>query len=532
MTSSTASRDARLISAGTLLSRFSGLARVVVASAVMGTGALGGLYETTNRIPNFLFDLFAGGALQAVLIPAFVRAREEGGPNELRRLADAVSGALTMFLGVVTAAGMAATPLIIRALTAAEPNGGVRSDMNSLGTVFMLIFIPQVMCYGMAVVATAVLAARHRFVAAATAPAINNVVVIAAYWVFWVMRDGKPPSLSLGAGELAVLAGGTTLAVLAFTSVPVWMALRSGEVGRPRLARSVAGASGLHRAGTWAIIQVAGTLVITIGAVVIGNGSENGVGAFLWAQNFLWLPVGLVAAPLATALGPRLVSARSAGDAGDAAGRRDSEGALVLATTGLAASAALLVGLGWPATRLVAFGEAVQSGYAPLAHTLVAFGLGLIGTGLMFFVVRMLFSIDDARGAAVTTGILAVAGIVAMVICADVATRADRAPALAVGFGAAHIFGSAIMLVRYARVSGWVRLRSCARPMVAALCSGAVSCLVTLRLADAFPTSRVGALGAILVCAPIGLLVFGLLTRVIGGTRLSALVHWERTSTV
>jgi len=532
LTGGTASRDARLISAGTLLSRLTGLARVVVASAVMGTGALGGLYETTNRIPNFLFDLFAGGALQAVLIPAFVRAREEGGAGDLRRLADAVSGALTMFLGVVVTAGMVASPLIIRALMAAEPNGTVRGDKNSLGTVFMLIFIPQVLCYGMAVVATAVLAARHRFVAAATAPAVNNLVAILAYWVFWAMRDGRPPSLSLSGGELGVLAGGTTLAVLAFTSIPVWMALRTGDLGRPRLDRSVAGAAGLHRAGTWAIVQVAGTLVVTIGAVILGNGSENGVGAFLWAQNFLWLPVGLVAAPLATAVGPRLVSARSAGAAGDAAGRRDSEGALVLATAGLAASAALLVGLGWPTTRLLAFGEAVQSGYAPLAHTLVAFGLGLIGTGLMFFVVRMLYSIDDARGAAVTTWILAIVGILAMAICADVAMRSDRAPALAVGFGVAHLVGATIMIVRYARVSAWLRLRTCLRPMLSALASGAVSCVVVLVVADAFPTSRPGALAAIAVGAPVGLAVFALLLRVLGGRRLGALVHWERSEAV
>jgi putative peptidoglycan lipid II flippase len=269
--------------------------------------------------------------------------------------------------------------------------------------------------------------------------------------------------------------------------------------------------------------------VITIGAVILGNGSENGVGAFLWAQNFLWLPVGLVAAPLATAVGPRLVSALGAGGDGESAGRRDSEGALILATTGLALSAALLVGLGWPATRLVAFGEAVKSGYAPLAHTLIAFGLGLLGTGLMFFVVRMLYSIDDARGAAVTTWILALFGILAMSIAADLATREDRAPALAVGFGVAHVLGAAIMLTRYARVSGWLRFRSCARPMAAALLAGTAACLVTLRLADAFPISRTGALGAIVVCAPVGAVVFGLLMRVLSGRRLGAIVHWERS---
>lgn len=527
MTEGTASRDARLIAAGTLGSRITGLARVVVASAVLGTGALGGLYETTNRIPNFIFDLFAGGALQAVLIPAFVRAREEDGEFGLRRLADAVSGALTMFLGVVVAAGMAASPLIIRALTAAEPSASVRSDKNSLGMVFMLVFIPQVLCYGMAVVSSAVLAARHRFVAAATAPAVNNLVAIAAYVVFWRMRNGRPPSLHLSAGEFGVLAGGTTFAVFAFAAIPVWLAIRSRDLGRPRFDRTVAGQSGLHRAGTWAIIQVAGMLVVTIGAVIIGNGTENGVGVFLWAQNFLWLPVGLVAAPLATAVAPRLVSARSAGLDGTAMGRRESEGSLSLAIVGLAVSSALLVGLGWPAARLVAFGEAVNQGYAPLAHTLVAFGCGLLGTGLTFFVIRILFAIDDARGAAITTGILALVGILAMAICADLASTSERGTALAIGFGIAQVVGAVVMVGRYRNQSGWLRLSEIWRPAAAAIVAGVVAGGVTLFVASRFPTSRVGALLAVLVGAPLTVGVFALVMRIFSGRSFRSLVHWD-----
>lgn len=527
MSPGTASRDARLIAAGTLGSRLTGLARVVVASAVMGTGALGGLYETTNRIPNFIFDLFAGGALQAVLIPAFVRAREGDGEAGLRRLADAVSGAITMFLGVVVATGMAASPLIIRALTAAEPAGDVRNDKNNLGALFMVVFIPQVLCYGLAVVSSAVLAARHRFVAAATAPAVNNVVAIVAYVVFWQMRGGKPPSLDLSAAEFGVLAGGTTLAVFAFASIPVWIAVRSGGLGRPRLDRSVAGASGLHRAGTWAIVQVAGTLVVTIGAVILGNGTENGTGVFLWAQNFLWLPVGLVAAPLATAVAPRLVQALSAGPAGAEAGRRDAEGSLTLAAVALCLASALLAGLGWPAARLVAFGEAVNQGYAPLAHALVAFGFGLLGTGLMFFIVRLMFAVDDARGAAITTAILAVIGILAMAVSADVAHSSERGAALAVGFGIAHIVGAAIMIGRFSRQSGWIRLSRCARPMVAALVGGVVSGVVCLWVADQFPTSRPGALLAMVVALPVTISVFALVMGVLGGRPLRSLIHWD-----
>lgn len=529
-----ASRDARLIALGTLGSRLTGLARVVVASAVLGTGALGGLYETTNRIPNFLFDLFAGGALQAVLVPAFVRAREQGGEADLRRLSDAVSAALTMLLGIVVVAGMAASPLIIRALTAAEPDGALREDKVALGTGFMLVFIPQVLCYGMAVVASAALAARHRFVAAAAAPALNNVVAIGAYVVFWVLRDGRPPTLDLRAGEFAVLAGGTTLAVIAFASIPVWLAMRAHIMGPPRRSRGEARASGLHRAGSWAIVQVAGTLVVTLAAVVLGNGTANGVGVFLWAQNFLWLPVGLVAAPLATAIAPRLVSARdgesrsrAAGAAGVVHGTRHSAGVLVLALSALSLCAALMVGLGWPIARLVAFGEAVRDGYAPLAHTLVAFGAGLLGTGMVFLLTRMLFSIDDARGAAWCTLVIAGVGVLAMAGAAGLADPDDRAPALAVGFGVAHVIGAVMMVIRFGRRSGWLGWGSLGRTAWSALPAGVASGAVAMLVGSLFHHGRAGALASVVSGSVAGAVTFALLMRVIGGRSLRSILQWD-----
>lgn len=524
---SVASRDARLISLGTLGSRITGLARVVVASAVLGTGALGGLYETANRIPNLLFNLFAGGALHAVLVPAFVRARQHGGDADVRRLADAVSAALTMFLGVVVLTAMAASPLVIRALTAAEPDAALRQDKVSLGTSFMLIFVPQVLCYGVAVVSSAALAARDRFVAAAAAPAVNNVLAIGVYVIFWVMRDGKPPTLDLSALELAVLAGGTTLAVVGFAAVPVWLAVRAGMMGWPRRGRGEARAAGLYRSGSWAVVQVAGTIAVTITAVVLGNATENGVGVFLWAQNFLWLPVGLVAAPLATALAPRLVRARDAGDAGSGAGRRESEGAITLAVAALSLCGALMMGLGWPTARLVAFGEAVRDGYAPLAHTMIAFGAGLVGTGTVFLLTRMLFSVDDTRGAAVCTMVLAAAGVVAMGVASDISQPSDRGAALAYGFGIAHLVGAAMMLVRYARRTGWVRVRSLARPSFGAVVAGAGAAVGAWAVGSQFPSTRGGAAVSVILGAATGLAAFSLLMRVVGGKSLRRLVQWE-----
>lgn len=525
MTDRTASRDAQLIALGTVVSRVTGLLRVLVAAGVMGTGALGGLYETTNRIPNFLFDLFAGGALQAVLVPAFVRAREEGGEAGLRRLADAVAGSLAAFCGMVVAVGMAASPLIVRAFTAAEPNGAIRAEKNALGTSFALVFIPQVLCYALVVVASAALAARGRFVAAALAPAVNNIVLIGVYAGFWGMRRGSPPTLDLTAGQFALLAGGTTLAVVVFAAVPVALAVRARVMGWPRLDREVAAQTGLHRAGGWAILQMSGMLSLNFVAIGLGNGAENGTGVFLWGQNLMLFALGLVSVPLATAISPRLVRARSNRD--DALGRATSEGAVLTSIALIALASSLLAGLGWPIARLLAFGEAARDGYAPLARTTVVFGVTLIGPGVVWVLNRMLFSIDDARGAAVITVVMAILGTVFMLVSSGLAERSDRSVALALGYGLAYVVGSAALVARYRQRSGWLGFGSWWRP--ATVCSVAAVGLGfgLWWLADRFPASRVGSVGALAVCVPAAVLAYAVALRILGGRPLKRVLDWE-----
>ena len=242
-------RSTATIAGLTLVSRISGFARIIVVTAVLGTTALGDVYETANLVPNILFELFAAGSVQAVMVPALVAADERDGSGN--RLANAVLGWLLATLGVLTAFALVVAPLAMHLLTAAEPDAAARADKRELGARFLAIFLVQLLFYAAGLVATALLQARRRFAAPAVAPLVNNLVVITAYLLFYRLRDGQPPSLSLSGAELAVLAGGTTLGVIAFTAVPVVAAMRHGVRWRPRLARDPAIAR-LARQGAWA----------------------------------------------------------------------------------------------------------------------------------------------------------------------------------------------------------------------------------------------------------------------------------------
>src|SRR5690606_10268165 len=116
-----------------------------------------------------------------------------------------VLGLTLAVLAALTVLGALASPLLMRALVSGGDDPTVRADQVALGTVFLLIFLPQVLVYDVGLVATAVLHARGRFALPAIAPAVNNVVVCGAYGLFWWLRRDEGPSLDLDALEIAVL---------------------------------------------------------------------------------------------------------------------------------------------------------------------------------------------------------------------------------------------------------------------------------------------------------------------------------------
>ena len=201
-------RDTALVTLCTLLSRVTGFARVVATAAVLGSGLLGDVYQTANMIPNLLFELVAGGVLQAVLVHSFVAARRDGGDEGLSEATQATTGVIVAGLAVVTAVGMASAPLIARLLVLSEPSTAVAHDKVDVMVPMVLMFVPQLLCYGVAAVTGAALNSKGRYVAAALAPAVNNLIVIAACVAFRAARQGEVADLDLSPAEFMLIGRG------------------------------------------------------------------------------------------------------------------------------------------------------------------------------------------------------------------------------------------------------------------------------------------------------------------------------------
>ncbi len=516
-------RDAFVVTVCTLLSRLTGFVRVLVAAAVLSNGVLGDTYHAANLVPNLLFELFAGGVLQAVLVPSFVAARREGGDVELGRTAGAVVAVLTVVLAMIAAVVMALAPLIARGLTSLDDDPAMAEQKLQVMTPMLLVFIPQVLFYGIGMVSTAALAARRRFAAAALAPAMNNLVVITCYLLYRASRPGQAATLDLTPLQFTLLAGGTTLAVVAFTAVPGVVLSRQGVVWRPRWEPTHPAVRALRHSVGWAMVAMLGTLVPTGAAMVLGYGVTGGVAVFMFTFAFFVLPHALVAVPVATALAPRVADAWQRRHVDHAADLIERSTRVVVPLLLLAGAA--MVALAWPVSRVVAsFGQAASQGYAPIAHALAMFGLGLVGYGVAFIMTRVLFSLEDVRRAAVLIGAAALAGVVVMVAAARVAPTADRAAALAFGYGATQTISAVLLTLRVRALTGAPSWGSIGRVGVGATLAAGCSSVAMWLVQAQFGTQRGASAVAVVVAGAAGVAVFLALAPPLSGVRVAALV--------
>lgn len=517
-------RDTMVVTVCTLLSRLTGFVRVLVAAAVLSTGPLGDTYHAANMIPNLVFELVAGGILQAVLVPAFVAARRREGDAGLGRAAGALSGVLLAVLAAIAAVVMVLSPLITWALTTLEDDAALVADKRELITPMLLVFVPQILFYGIGMVTTAALAAKGRFTAAALAPAVNNLVVIAAYLTFRELRGGQPASLDLDTAEFLVLTVGTTLGVIAFTSVPGIVLAILGVRWRPRWAPNDPVVHELRGSIGWAMLSVVGTLVPTGAAIVLGSGAAGGVAVFSVAFTFFVLPHALLAVPVATALAPRVADSWQRGRRQETAELVERSVQVVLPL--LAFAAAGMVALAWPIEHvIVSIGQAGSQGPGPIAHAIVAFGFGLPGYGLAVIVLRVMFGLDEVKAAAQLVVASAFTGVVVMAVAAALIADRDRATALAIGYGAAQTLTAILITARVRRRVGSPTWAHTGRLALGSLVAAVAAAVVMLAVQGRFEPTRSGALAAIVVAAAAGAVVFAGALVPLAGVRPSSLLR-------
>src|SRR3954451_726805 len=176
------------VGGGTLGSRIFGFIRETLMAAALGAGPAADAFYAAFRFPNLFRRLFAEGAFNAAFVPLFARALEEEGPEAAQKLADEVLAILVLVLGGLTGLVMVFTPVIV---TLIAPGFTRDASKFALTVELFRVMFPYLICMSLTAMLSGILNAHRRFVAAAVAPILLNLVTIAALAIgVWTGADG------------------------------------------------------------------------------------------------------------------------------------------------------------------------------------------------------------------------------------------------------------------------------------------------------------------------------------------------------
>ena len=422
----------------TVAARVVGFGRTAVLSRTLGTSCVGDVYQAVNAIPNVVFDVAAGGALAALVVPVLASAVASGDRITASRTASALLSWTVLLLVPVAVLGALAAPALVRALLSDDPTcaGAVAT-----GSRMLVVFMPQVVLYGVGIVLVGVLQAHRRFLGPAVAPLLSSLVVIGAY-LLYASRGAVSDLTALTRGQELVLSVGTTLGV-AVLSLGLLVPLRHcGLAWRPTLSFPPGVASTVRRLAAGGLIglaaqQIALVVALRLAATAPGEGA---VVAFGVATALFLLPWAVLAVPVATAAFPTLVAAD------DAAYAVELARALRAVLLAMAGAAAVLVVVAVPVARLLVQGVPGTDRTGSLGLAVVAFAPGLVGYGLVALLSRALYARNQARTAAVAVaaGWLTVAAADLLLVAA--LPSADRVLLLGLGNSVGVTLSGALLL--------------------------------------------------------------------------------------
>ena len=516
-------RAAVMIGVITMLARLVGFGRQVVFAHSVGTTCLGTAYTTANMVPNIVYDIVLGGALASVVVPVLAGPAWRAG-EQARQIASALlTWTVALLIPVSLLVAVAAHSIVSVLVSGAS--GCPRGELVSAGTRMLIVFAPQVLLYGLAVVLYGILQARRRFAAPALAPLLSSLVVVGAYAVFGVLGGAYVNRLdALPARAEFLLSGGTTLGVLALVLtavIPAWR-LRAGV--RPTLRFPPGVGSRVRR------LAIAGVVTLVAQdasvAVVIVLANRYGGSGALVIYGFAWavfaLPYAVLAISVATSVFPELSASSGLASPGGArteaqsGGEFDATAAASTRAVMLAAwlGTAVLLGARVPLARVFESHSAAAA--SALAVALAAFAPALIGYGLSANLSRVLFARGRNRATALALGAGWLLVIVADLLIVPFVPRPRVVPALGLGTSIGLTVAGIVLLVLVSRDRGGAALTGVPRAFwtgVAGCAAGAAvgsAVAATVPVSGFLPNAGVSVLVTVLVTAVFGAVVISL----------------------
>ncbi|WP_373353969.1 murein biosynthesis integral membrane protein MurJ [Pseudoroseicyclus sp. CXY001] len=374
----------------TLLSRVLGFARDIAIAAALGAGPVAEAFLVAFSLPNMFRRFFAEGAFNMAFVPLFSKKLEGDAEEAGDFAADAFAG-MAFVLTLFSVAGVLLMPLLVVAMA----SGFLEDERFPLAVAYGRIAFPYILFISLAALLSGVLNASGRFLAAAAAPALLNMIFLAALVVGWLLFGAELGEATVERFGLALawavpLGGVSQLAL-------VWLAAaRAGfrlKLRRPRLTPD------LRRLFRIAVPAALAGGVVQVNLLVgrqVASFFEGAVAWLNYADRLYQLPLGTVGIAIGIVLLPDL-SRRLA--AGDVAGGRDAFSRAVELSLALTLPAAVaLVAIPLPLISVLFERGAFDAGdTAATALALAIYGAGLPAFVLQKALQPLYYAREDTR---------------------------------------------------------------------------------------------------------------------------------------
>ncbi|MFZ9394464.1 MAG: murein biosynthesis integral membrane protein MurJ [Erythrobacter sp.] len=293
-------RNVGTIGGLTAISRVFGFARDIMLARVLGAGGVADAWQLAFQLPNLFRRLFAEGAFASAFVPLFNRHMTEG-ESEARRFAGEVLAVLLPILVMFGALMMLAMPWVLWLFA----NADLRADSGTYALAVLMgqIAFPYLLFMSLATLTAAVLNSLSRFAAAAAAPILLNICLLAALVWGALQPDGEATRQATGF-FLAISVSVSGLLQLLW--LRYWMR-RAGftiPLGRPRLTTRV------KEMGVLIVPAVFGAGVYQISRFIdlafMRQLPDGSLTYMAMADRWNQLPLGIIGIALGTAILPSL----------------------------------------------------------------------------------------------------------------------------------------------------------------------------------------------------------------------------------
>src|SRR5215813_5715821 len=364
----------------TLLSRLTGFLRDIMLAAIIGAGPVADAFFVAFRLPNHFRAIFAEGAFNAAFIPAYARIRTEDGARAANDFGDQIFTLLFLSQVVLLALALAFTPQVIELLA---PGFSREPQQFALAVSLTRITFPYLLLITLVTLWSGILNALHRFAAAAAAPILLNITMMAtlalAYWFPSAGHAAAWGVLISGVLQVFLVAGDSLYAgVMTWFRVPRW----DKDVRR------------FFKALLPATLGSAGTQLALFADTIIASFLATGaISALYYADRIDQLPIGVIGIAVGTVLLPEMTQRIAADDHAGArsAQNRAIEFALLL---GIPCIVAFLVVPDTIMRGLFMRGRFTADDEHAAAVTLMAYTVGLVP----FVLIRSVVAPFLARG--------------------------------------------------------------------------------------------------------------------------------------